>query len=152
MLCLGLGAALGASAQKHPRRKKAAPAKSRPAPARRKKLQAPAGPAAKSKAQLERDRRANLAAIQEKSRALAQTQTRKKASVGQLNVIKEKLVVKQGVIQNISTQLHGIDTDVHQTAQQVLQTQHTLAELRRDMGAHIAQHRRERLPERCEFE
>ncbi|TPG64649.1 peptidase M23 [Hymenobacter nivis] len=97
---------------------------------RRKKTRAAAGPPAKSKAQLERERRANLQAIQEKSRILDQTQAKKKATLGQLNVIKEQLVVKQDVIQNISIQLHGIDTNVHQTAQQVLQTQHSLAELK----------------------
>ncbi|MGI4884922.1 MAG: murein hydrolase activator EnvC family protein [Janthinobacterium lividum] len=133
VLCLGLGPALGAPAQHHPRRKKAAPARtarSRPAPARRRKTRAAAGPPAKSKAQLERERRANLQAIQEKSRALDQTQAKKKATLGQLSVIKEQLVVKQDVIQNISTQLHGLDTNVHQTAQQVQQTQHSLAELK----------------------
>lgn len=133
VLCLCLGQALGAPAQHHPRRKKAAlarSAKSRPVPARRKKTRTAAGPPAKSKAQLERERRANLQAIREKSRALDQTQAKKKVTLGQLNVIKEQLVVKQDVIQNISTQLHGIDTNVHQTAQQVLQTQHSLAELK----------------------
>lgn len=133
VLCLCLVHALGAPAQYHPRRKKATSArsaKSRSASARRKKTRTAAGPPAKSKAQLERERRANLQAIQEKSRALDQTQAKKKVTLGQLNVIKEQLVVKQDVIQNISTQLHGIDTSVHQTAQQVLKTQHSLAELK----------------------
>ena len=131
VLALSLGHVPGAAAQHHARHRKAATAKSRLAPARTKKAHSQ-GPTAKSKAQLERERRANIRAIQEKSRALNQTQAKKKVSLGELNVIKEKLVVKQGVIQNISTQLHGIDTDVHQTAQQVLQTQHTLAELKEE--------------------
>lgn len=131
VLALSLGHVPGAAAQHHARHRKAATAKSRSAPARTKKAHSQ-GPTAKSKAQLERERRANIRAIQEKSRALDQTQAKKKVSLGELNVIKEKLVVKQGVIQNISTQLHGIDTDVHQTAQQVLQTQHTLAELKEE--------------------
>ncbi|MFD1467322.1 murein hydrolase activator EnvC family protein [Hymenobacter caeli] len=134
VLCLAVGVgggpAAGAPAQKHPRRHKTAPARSRPAPAHRKKPRPAAGPAPKSKAQLERERRANLRAIQEKSQALVQTQTKKKASLGELSVIKEKLVVKQGVIQNISTQLHGLNTDVQQTNQQVLQTRQTLAQLK----------------------
>ena len=131
VLALSLGHVPGAAAQHHARHRKVATAKSRSAPARTKKAHSQ-GPTAKSKAQLERERRANIRAIQEKSRALNQTQAKKKVSLGELNVIKEKLVVKQGVIQNISTQLHGIDTDVHQTAQQVLQTQHTLAELKEE--------------------
>ena len=76
----------------------------------------------KSKAQLERERRANLRQIQQTSQALDQTQARKKVSLGQLNVITAKLTEKKQVIRGISTQLQGIETNVHQTARQVLQT------------------------------
>jgi septal ring factor EnvC (AmiA/AmiB activator) len=84
----------------------------------------------KSKAQLERERLANLQQIQKASQALNQTQEKKKVSLGQLHVITEKLTEKKQVIQGISTQLHGIETNVHQTAQQVIQTQRTLAQLK----------------------
>ncbi|MBD2770080.1 peptidoglycan DD-metalloendopeptidase family protein [Hymenobacter sp. BT664] len=84
----------------------------------------------KSKAQLERERLANLQRIQETSQALDQTQEKKKVSLGQLHVIKEKLTQKQQVIEGISTQLRGIETNVHQTATQVLQTQKTLRQLK----------------------
>lgn len=87
-------------------------------------------PRPKSKAQLERERMANLEQIQKTSQALNQTQEKKKVSLGQLHVITEKLTEKKQVIQGISTQLHGIETNVHQTAQQVLQTQQTLAQLK----------------------
>jgi septal ring factor EnvC (AmiA/AmiB activator) len=90
----------------------------------------PAGARAKSKEQLERERLANLQQIQKTSQALTQTQEKKKASLGQLHVITEKLTEKKQVIQGISTQLHGIETNVHQTAQQVIQTQRTLAQLK----------------------
>ncbi|GAA4350635.1 hypothetical protein GCM10023185_08580 [Hymenobacter saemangeumensis] len=91
----------------------------------------PARPAApKSKAQLERERQANLQRIQQASQALNQTQEKKKVSLGQLNVIKEKLTEKQEVIQGISTQLKGIESGVQQTAQQVLQTKKSLSELK----------------------
>ena len=86
--------------------------------------------APKSKAQLERERQANLRRIQQASQALNQTQEKKKVSLGQLNVIKEKLTQKKEVIQGISTQLKGIETGVQQTAQQVLQTKKSLAELK----------------------
>jgi septal ring factor EnvC (AmiA/AmiB activator) len=89
-----------------------------------------ASPAPKSKAQLERERRSNLRKIQQTSQALNKTQEKKKASLGQLSVIKEKLTQKKEVIQGISTQLKGIETGVHQTARQVLQTQKSLAELK----------------------
>jgi septal ring factor EnvC (AmiA/AmiB activator) len=84
----------------------------------------------KSKAQLERERQANLARIEEAGQVLTQTTQKKQASLGQLNVLKEKLTVKQGQIQHISTQLHGIETNVHQTVRQVLTTQQQLADLK----------------------
>jgi septal ring factor EnvC (AmiA/AmiB activator) len=84
----------------------------------------------KSKEQLERERQANLRQIAEKGQQLTQTKEKKKASLGQLNVIKDKLTQKHEVITGISTQLKGIETGVHQTAQQVLKTQKNLAELK----------------------
>ncbi|WP_369073821.1 murein hydrolase activator EnvC family protein, partial [Hymenobacter lapidarius] len=84
----------------------------------------------KSKAQLERERLSNLRQIQRTSQELNQTQEKKKASLGQLNVIKEKLTVKKEVIQGISTQLQGIESNVSQTATEVLKTQQTLRELK----------------------
>ncbi|MCA8831870.1 murein hydrolase activator EnvC family protein [Hymenobacter pini] len=84
----------------------------------------------KSKAQLERERRATLKRIQETSRILAQTQQQKQASVGQLNALKEKLTVQQGVIKNISNELRYIETDVRQTETQVQQTRQSLEQLK----------------------
>ncbi|WP_229725229.1 murein hydrolase activator EnvC family protein [Hymenobacter baengnokdamensis] len=87
-------------------------------------------PRTRSKAQLERERQANLARIQEAGKVLTQTTQKKQATLGQLNVIKEKLTEKQGQIQHISTQLQGIETNVHQTVKQVLTTQEQLANLK----------------------
>ena len=84
----------------------------------------------KSKAQLERERRATLKRIKETSRILAQTQQKKQASVGQLNAIQEKLTVQQGVIRNISSELHYIETDVQQTESQVQRTRQSLEQLK----------------------
>ncbi|MVN78381.1 peptidoglycan DD-metalloendopeptidase family protein [Hymenobacter sp. HMF4947] len=84
----------------------------------------------KSKEQLERERQANLTRIQEAGEVLTQTTQKKQVSLGQLNVIKEKLTVKQGQIEHISTQLEGIETNVHQTVRRVLTTQQQLADLK----------------------
>ena len=102
--------------------------KRRPAPARR--------PAArpKSKDQLERERLTNLRQMERATQALGQTQAKKKVSLGQLHVISEKLTQKKQVIQGISTQLQGIETNVHQTVRQVVQTQQTLAQLKAEYG------------------
>ena len=99
-------------------------------PAKTARARAPRPARAKSKAQLERERLANLRQIKAASQALNQTQEKKKVSLGQLHVITEKLTVKKQVIQGISTQLQGIETNVHQTARQVLQTQQTLSQLK----------------------
>ena len=98
-----------------------------PRPGRR---PAPRPARVKSKAQLERERLANLRQIKATSQALNQTQEKKKVSLGQLHVITEKLTVKKQVIRGISTQLQGIETNVQQTAQQVMKTQQTLAQLK----------------------
>jgi septal ring factor EnvC (AmiA/AmiB activator) len=101
-------------------------AAARPAPAPRGRR----SPRAKSREQLERERQANLARIEEAGKVLTQTTQKKQATLGQLNVIKEKLTVKQGQIQHISTQLQGIETNVHQTVNKVLTTQEQLARLK----------------------
>lgn len=87
-------------------------------------------PRTKSKEQLERERQANLSRIEEAGKVLTETTQRKEATLGQLNAIKEKLSQKQGQIQHISTQLQGIETNVHQTVRQVLSTQEQLARLK----------------------
>jgi septal ring factor EnvC (AmiA/AmiB activator) len=99
----------------------------RPAPAPRPRRTTTRG---KSKEQLERERQANLARIAEAGKVLTETTQKKQATLGQLNVIKEKLTVKQGQIQHISTQLQGIETNVHHTVRQVLTTQEQLARLK----------------------
>ena len=91
-------------------------------------------PATKSKAQLQRERRATLRRISETSRILAQTQRQKEASLGQLNALKEKLTVQQGVIRNISSELKYIESDVQQTETQVQHTSGSLKQLQEEYG------------------
>ena len=84
----------------------------------------------KSRVQLERERRTTLRRIKETSRILTQTQQKKEASIGQLNALKEKLVVQQSVIRNISTELKTVEADVQQTEGQVQQTRRSLDQLK----------------------
>lgn len=111
---------------RRPTQKRSAPTRRTPAPRRA----ATGTPRAKSKAQLERERLNNLRQMERASQALDQTQAKKKVSLGQLHAISEKLTVKKQVIRGISTQLQGIETNVHQTVRQVVQTQQTLAQLK----------------------
>jgi septal ring factor EnvC (AmiA/AmiB activator) len=126
-ICLGLLAQPGAAQH----RRSAAKATSTKPAAKVRRL-AGRRPRTKSKEQLERERQANLSRIEEAGKVLTQTTQKKQASLGQLNVIKEKLTVKQGQIQHISTQLQGIETNVHQTVKQVLSTQEQLARLKEE--------------------
>ena len=106
-----------------------------PAPAQR-RARSRAATTKKSKAQLERERRATLRRIRETSRILAQTQKKKEVSIGQLNALKEKLVVQQSVIRNISTELKTVEADVQQTEGQVQQTRQSLDQLKAEY-AHL---------------
>lgn len=69
----------------------------------------------KSKEQLEREKKENLTRINEANRILKQTKAQKEASIGQLNALKEKINVQQGVIKNISRELNYIESDVAET-------------------------------------
>src|SRR5690349_6187163 len=77
----------------------------------------------KSRAVLEREKRENLKRIKEANRILEQTKAQKEASIGQLNAIKEKITVQKGVIRNVSSELHYIESDVHKTENQVTSLQ-----------------------------
>lgn len=69
----------------------------------------------KTKAQLEKEKKENLRKIQEANRILQQTKEQKQASIGQLNAIKEKIVVQQGVIRNISSEISTLESEVKKT-------------------------------------
>ncbi|WP_460891221.1 murein hydrolase activator EnvC family protein [Rufibacter soli] len=86
----------------------------------------------KSKAQLEREKNANLKRIQEANRILAQTAQKKQASLGQLNVIKEKITVQKGVIKNISSEIVYLNKDLRTTEEKVADTQTDLERLKKE--------------------
>ncbi|MGV3540536.1 MAG: murein hydrolase activator EnvC family protein [Rufibacter sp.] len=91
----------------------------------------------KSKAQLERERLANLARIKEANRILQQTAQKKQASLGQLNVIKEKITVQKGVIKNISSEINYLDRDLQTTEEKVSETQTDLERLKKEYARQI---------------
>ncbi|MDX5345844.1 MAG: peptidoglycan DD-metalloendopeptidase family protein [Hymenobacteraceae bacterium] len=91
----------------------------------------------KSKAQLEREKKENLRKIKEASRILQQTKEQKQASIGQLNAIKEKIEVQQGVIRNISSEISYLSSDVQQTEAVVNALESDLEELKAEYAAMI---------------
>ncbi|GGK75345.1 peptidase [Rufibacter glacialis] len=86
----------------------------------------------KSKAQLEREKNANLKRIQEANRILEQTAQKKQASLGQLNVIKEKITVQKGVINNISSEITYLNRDLRTTEEKVADAQTDLQRLKKE--------------------
>lgn len=69
----------------------------------------------KSKAQLEKEKKENLNRIKEANRILQQTKVQKEASIGQLNVIQEKIVVQKGVISTISREIKLLESGMKET-------------------------------------
>ncbi|MBA9077704.1 murein hydrolase activator EnvC family protein [Rufibacter quisquiliarum] len=91
----------------------------------------------KSKAQLEREKAANLRRIKEANRILEQTAQKKQASLGQLNVIKEKITVQKGVIKNISSEITYLNKDLQTTEEKVSETQSDLERLKKEYARQI---------------
>ena len=92
---------------------------------------------AKSKAQLEREKRDNERRAQEANRILAQTRQRKQASLGQLNALQEKIQVQQGVIGTIASEVKYLDRDVRHTEEHVGTLRLDLAALKQEYGRMI---------------
>ncbi|WP_018479621.1 murein hydrolase activator EnvC family protein [Pontibacter roseus] len=69
----------------------------------------------KSKAQLQKEKNENLKRIKEANRILQQTKVQKEASIGQLNVIQEKIAVQKGVISTISREIQLLNSGVKET-------------------------------------
>ncbi len=112
---------------------------SRPSRSRRARRADPAVVAelAKSKAQLEREKRENERRAQEANRILAQTRQRKQASLGQLNALQEKIQVQQGVIGTIASEVKYLDRDVRHTEEHVGELRLDLAALKQEYGRMI---------------
>ncbi|WP_266203110.1 murein hydrolase activator EnvC family protein [Pontibacter kalidii] len=92
---------------------------------------------AKSKAQLEKEKKENLTRIKEANRILQQTAKQKQASIGQLNAIKEKITVQQGVIANISREINLLESDVKETEGIVGALQNDLQKLKEEYATMV---------------
>ncbi len=92
---------------------------------------------AKSKAQLEREKRENERRAMEANRILAQTRQRKQASLGQLNALQEKIQVQQGVIGTIASEVRYLERDVQHTEEHVGTLRLDLAALKQEYSRMI---------------
>jgi murein hydrolase activator len=91
----------------------------------------------KTKAQLEKEKKENLQRIQEANRILQQTKEQKQATIGQLNALKEKITVQQGVIRNISTEIASLEAEVGRTESVVSAMQLDLERLKAEYATMI---------------
>ena len=91
----------------------------------------------KSRAQLEREKKANLSRIKEANRILEQTRAKKEASIGELNAIKQRITAQKSVIRNISSELNYIEKDVKETENLVTSMQLDLEKLKAEYALMI---------------
>lgn len=91
----------------------------------------------KSKAQLEKEKNENLNRIKEANRILQQTKVQKEASIGQLNVIQEKIVVQKGVISTISREIQLLESGMKETEGIVGELQADLETLKEEYAAMV---------------
>jgi len=70
--------------------------------------------AQKSKAQLEKEKKENLARISEAQKTLATTKNEKKASIGELNAINRQIKVRKSLIGSINQEINIISTEVNE--------------------------------------
>jgi murein hydrolase activator len=91
----------------------------------------------KSKAQLEKEKKENLNRINEANRILQQTKVQKEASIGQLNVIQEKIAVQKGVINTISREIQLLESGVKETEGIVGELQSDLDNLKEEYATMV---------------
>ena len=91
----------------------------------------------KSKAQLEKEKKENLNRIKEANRILQQTKVQKEASIGQLNVIQEKISVQKGVISTISREIKLLESGVKETEGIVSELQSDLDNLKQEYATMV---------------
>ncbi|MBD1396542.1 peptidoglycan DD-metalloendopeptidase family protein [Pontibacter sp. JH31] len=91
----------------------------------------------KSKAQLEKEKKENLNRIKEANRILQQTKVQKEASIGQLNVIQEKISVQKGVISTISREIKLLESGVRETEGIVGELQSDLDNLKEEYATMV---------------
>ncbi len=126
------------TARTAPARKNTAPAPKRQSARARRRAggrdPAIAAELAKSKTQLEREKRDNERRAAEANRILAQTRKQKQASLGQLNALQEKIQAQQGVIGTIVAEVRYLDRDVRHTEEHVGSLRLDLAALKQEYG------------------
>ncbi len=91
--------------------------------------------AQKTRAQLEREKRQNLARIAETNRILKETGAEKQVSLGQLNALTEQITTSQGLINKIAEEVNLLDREIAGVGHMLTAMESDFANLQREYAA-----------------
>ncbi len=91
----------------------------------------------KTKAQLQKERQENLKKIEEASKTLQQTATKKKSSVGELNALKYQIEARQNVIRGIEDEISLLDTEITDNLEIIAALEQDLVDLKNEYSAMV---------------
>ena len=93
--------------------------------------------AQKSKAQLQKEKKENLAKIKEAKAILAKTSAKKKASIGQLSALKYQINAQANLIANYKSEIKLLTTEIEQDQQIIDALEQDVANLKKEYAAMI---------------
>ena len=91
----------------------------------------------RTRAQLEREKRQNLARIAETNRILQETGAEKTATLGQLSALQEQIATRQGLINKISEEMALLDREINSNGQMLWNMETEYASLQREYAAMV---------------
>ncbi len=100
-------------------------------------LTAPGVQAQKSKKQLEKEKKENLKKLQQANEILKEVSQEKKASISQLQVLKQKSRLKEQNISSIQTELGMLQSDIHHLENEQQTLANTLLRIKKEYAAMV---------------
>ncbi|MCU0354763.1 MAG: peptidoglycan DD-metalloendopeptidase family protein [Cytophagales bacterium] len=91
----------------------------------------------RTRAQLEREKRQNLARIAETNRILQETGAEKTATLGQLSALQEQIATRQGLINKITEEMALLDREINSNGQMLWNMETEYASLQREYAAMV---------------
>lgn len=91
----------------------------------------------KTRAQLEREKRQNMAKIAETNRILQETGAERQVSLGQLNVLTEQITTRKGLIAKMSEEVNLLNREMADLSQLLTAMEGDIADLQKEYAAMI---------------
>ena len=91
----------------------------------------------KTRAQLEREKRQNMAKIAETNRILQETGAERQVSLGQLNVLTEQITTRKGLIVRMSEEVNLLNREMADLSQLLTAMEGDIADLQKEYAAMI---------------